>query len=109
MIKVTFYSDSNGDYAGFRFKGHAGYAKAGQDIVCAAVSALCINAINSLEAFTHDTFKVKADEKEGLMQLKFTGTVSRESRLLMDSLKLGLEGIEQDNNAEYLSVTTREV
>ena len=28
-------------------KGHAGYAEEGQDIVCAAVSALVINTVNS--------------------------------------------------------------
>ncbi len=109
MIKVTFYKDSNDEYVGFRFKGHAGYAESGHDIVCAAVSALCINTMNSIEAFTKDTFKVKSDEKDGVIQLKFTGAVSKESRLLMDSLKLGLEGVKQANNTEYISVTTKEV
>ena len=44
-----------------------------------------------------------------MVRLKFTGEISKESKLLMDSLKLGLEKIEQDNYTEYLSVTTREV
>ena len=35
-------------------RGHAGYAEEGQDIVCAAVSALIINTVNSLETFTDD-------------------------------------------------------
>ncbi len=109
MIKVTFYKDSDGGYLGFRFRGHAGYAEAGHDIVCAAVSALCINTVNSIEAFTEDAVRVEADEKAGMLRLKFMDTASRESRLLMDSLKLGLEGIERDNNAEYISVTTKEV
>ena len=37
-------------------QGHAGYAEPGQDIVCAAVSALVINTINAIEAFTEDDF-----------------------------------------------------
>ena len=109
MIKVTFYKGSQGGYVGFCLKGHAGYAEAGQDIVCAAVSALCINTVNSIEAFTGDAIRVEADEKSGMLRLKFTEGISRESKLLIDSLKLGLEGIEQDNNAEYISVITREV
>lgn len=39
MIQITFYSDS-GKCNGFSVEGHAGFAPAGQDIVCAAVSAL---------------------------------------------------------------------
>ncbi|MCI9539544.1 MAG: ribosomal-processing cysteine protease Prp [Lachnospiraceae bacterium] len=109
MIRVTFYKKLETGYFGFCFKGHAGYAEAGQDIVCAAVSALCINTINSIEAFTKDTFQLESNEKTGMVRLKFTGEISKESKLLMDSLKLGLEKIEQDNYTEYLSVTTREV
>ena len=44
----------NGSYEEFISKGHAGYAEAGQDIVCAAVSALIITTVNSLEKFTDD-------------------------------------------------------
>ena len=54
----------NGSYEEFISKGHAGYAEAGQDIVCAAVSALIITTVNSLEKFTDDKFDVQ--EKDGL-------------------------------------------
>ena len=49
----------NGSYEEFISKGHAGYAEAGQDIVCAAVSALIITTVNSLEKFTDDKFDVQ--------------------------------------------------
>ena len=35
----------------------------GQDIVCAAVSALIINTVNSLETFTKEKFQAK--DKDG--------------------------------------------
>ena len=41
----------NGSYEEFISKGHAGYAEAGQDIVCAAVSALIINTVNAPYGF----------------------------------------------------------
>ncbi|MDE7105331.1 MAG: ribosomal-processing cysteine protease Prp, partial [Ruminococcus sp.] len=35
MIQAKFYK-KNGKFSGFRVSGHAGYADAGEDIVCAA-------------------------------------------------------------------------
>ena len=57
----------NGSYEEFISKGHAGYAEAGQDIVCAAVSALIITTVNSLEKFTDDKFDVQ--EKDGFVSI----------------------------------------
>ena len=48
MFHVTVYENKKEEYVGFETEGHAGYAEAGQDIVCAAVSALAINTINSV-------------------------------------------------------------
>ena len=107
MIRVVFYKDSKDEYIGFSLSGHAGYAKAGQDIVCAAVSALCLNTVNSVEAFTKDLIRLKTDEAAGVLKLRFVNTVSPESKLLTDALKLGREGIRDNNNFRYLSVTTK--
>ncbi len=108
MIQVIFQVDSNGQYKGFLLKGHAGYAEHGQDIVCAAVSALSINTVNSIEQFTEDTIQVEVNELEGgYLSLTFTSPPGPESTLFIHSLKLGLEGIRDDNNTEYISVKTR--
>ena len=48
MIKGTFYRTESGTIHQFRITGHAGAGEYGEDIVCAAVSALSINAINSV-------------------------------------------------------------
>ncbi len=39
MTKIEFF-DQGGRIAGFRCQGHSGYAEAGTDIVCAAVTAV---------------------------------------------------------------------
>ena len=62
MIKVTIYKTEWQEYAGFDMEGHAGYAEAGEDIVCAGVSALVINALNSIERFTDDETSCVSDE-----------------------------------------------
>ncbi len=89
---------------GFRVEGHAGYADSGSDIICAAVSALVINTINSIETFTEDKFSCKQDELSGLIEFILVSEISKESELLMDSLFLGLKGIEKDYGKRFIKV-----
>ena len=97
----------NGSYEEFISKGHAGYAEAGQDIVCAAVSALIITTVNSLEKFTDDKFDVQ--EKDGFVSIYFRNNLSERGMLLMDSLLLGLTEIAGSYNNRYLTVKVKEV
>ena len=106
MIVVTVYKDPEG-YQGFRSEGHADYAEEGQDIICAAVSALTVNAVNSIEQFTEDAFAVRQDD--GFLELVLEGSVSRETRLLLDSLILGLQEIQKSYGKEYIQLTFEEV
>ena len=106
MITITV-KKRNHDYVDFRSKGHAGYAEAGQDIVCAAVSALIINTVNSLETFTEEDFQ--ASEQDGFVSIHFSRKNTEKGRLLMDSLILGLTEIEHSYNNRYLTVKVKEV
>ncbi len=108
MINVTFYKDSSHDYKGFKFCGHAGYAESGKDIVCAAVSVLVINFINSVEALTDDKFNLKQDENKGLIDFDFSGDISNESKVLMNSLVLGISEIQKENK-KYIQIIFKEV
>jgi hypothetical protein len=40
MVTVLFHEDSRGRLSSILAEGHAGWADAGEDIVCAAVSAI---------------------------------------------------------------------
>ena len=103
MINVCMIKE-NGHYKKFVIDGHAGYAEEGEDIVCAAVSALVINAINSIEEFTEDAFTM--DCKDGqISNWEFTSDISASSELLMKSLMLGLENIERSYGEEYLKIS----
>lgn len=106
MITITVRKNHD-SYVSFTSKGHAGYAEEGQDIVCAAVSALVINTVNSLEAFTEDTFE--AEEKDGYVSFRFTKPITEKGTLLMDSLVLGLTEIEHSYKNRYLTVKVKEV
>ena len=106
MINITV-KKRNGSYLDFLSRGHAGYAEEGQDIVCAAVSALVINTVNSLEQLTGD--QIQAEESDGFVSFSFVKPVTKEGTLLMDSLVLGLTEIENSYSKRYLKVKVREV
>lgn len=107
MITITV-KKRNGSYMEFVSKGHAGYAEAGQDIVCAAVSALIITTVNSLENFTLEKFD--AEEKDGFVSIRFLNSQNTDQgKLLMDSLLLGLTEIAHNYNNRYLTVRVKEV
>jgi uncharacterized protein len=46
-LEVT-YERRKGSLVAFQVRGHAGFARAGRDIVCAAISALVLSAANGL-------------------------------------------------------------
>ena len=109
MIKVSIYKSSDGICNGFEMDGHAGYAEHGHDIVCAAVSALVINTINSIEQFTKDRFDYQEDEESGHIEFRIISKVSSESTLLLNSLFLGLQGIKDDYDSKYIHFILKEV
>ena len=107
MINITV-KKRNGSYLDFLSRGHAGYAEEGQDIVCAAVSALIITTVNSLDAFTDE--KIEVGEDDGYISIHFkTNPNTERGKLLMDSLILGLTEIEHSYNNRYLTVKVKEV
>ena len=106
MITVTIYKRSD-QYAGFTMEGHAGYAEAGSDIICAAVSVLSLNTLNSIEAFTEDLFS--AEEKDGFLSCSFPDALSEKASLLVDSMVLGLTDIQRNYGKPYIRIVFKEV
>ena len=103
MINITIYQRQKDVYDGFRMEGHARYAKYGKDIVCAGVSALVINTINSIEEFTGDT--VTTTMQPDLVEMRMTSEqISPEAELLLRSLVLGLQGIQAEYGKRYLKI-----
>ena len=103
MINITIYQRQKDVYDGFRMEGHARYAKYGKDIVCAGVSALVINTINSIEEFTGDT--VTTTMQPDLVEMRMMSEqISPEAELLLRSLVLGLQGIQAEYGKRYLKI-----
>ncbi|MDF2944670.1 MAG: hypothetical protein K0S01_3528 [Herbinix sp.] len=105
MIKVSIYKNAENLITGFKLSGHADYSEYGSDVVCAAVSALAINTINSIENFTSDKFRIEQDEKNGFLEFHVISSMSNNANLLLSSLALGLQGIEDDYTNKYIKIT----
>ena len=88
-------------------RGHAEYAEEGQDIICAAVSVLMVNTANSLEQLTDDGFT--CEEDDGYVAIAIEQEASDAAILLMNSLRLGLESIQETYGDAYLDIVTKEV
>ena len=75
-------------------EGHANYAPIGQDIVCAGVSTLVQNLIQSIEILTSDT--IKYDMKPGEVHINFEKSLSKQALILIDSFFIGVQAIARE-------------
>ena len=84
MTNIKLYARKGGDIFGMQVKGHAGFGVRGTDVVCASVSILVINTINSIQKLTSDKcnekvnarkatidFEIDGDEKKGVTRISF--------------------------------------
>ena len=109
MTHVSIIKTRNGEYKGFNCIGHSGYAEAGEDIVCAAISVLVINTINSLDQLAGEKFKLVTNEEDGLIDCRFDNIINDKSRLLLDSMVLGLQEIKKQYGKTFIDLTFEEV
>ena len=81
MIAVCVRKD------GITVSGHAEYAEAGKDIVCAGVTALVQGLIKSIGDLTED--KIEYEISPGRADIHY-GDLSEEGKLLVDSFFIGV-------------------
>ena len=97
MTTVVIYKSKDYSYQGFYCMGHAEYAKRGRpDILCAAVSALTIGTINSLEVLAGEKIVVTSNEETGFLKCDFESVLQEKSNFLMDSMVFSLENLSRE-------------
>ena len=110
MIQITILLDQKKRIFGFLSENHAGFSESGTDIICAAVSMLTINTMNAIEQFTGDDFLQEADPETARIRFEIRGEVSKEAELLLKTMVLGLQSLEDDDNySAYIDVVFKEV
>ncbi|MDE6622516.1 MAG: ribosomal-processing cysteine protease Prp [Lachnospiraceae bacterium] len=108
MTTIVIFKSKN-SYKGFTCMGHAGFGQSGSDIVCAAISILVINTLNSIEELAREKIITESDEKEGCIECHFPDKINEKTKLFMDSLVMGLKGIEQNYGKKYFELIIKEV
>lgn len=108
MTVVYFTENTDRKIIGFTSHGHAGYKKRGPDIVCAAISILTINAVNSLDEIAGADLVHSEDQKEGIISVKLKSRPDEKTETIFRSLILGLKGISAEYGSKYCKVTVKE-
>ena len=109
MTTVTLFHDS-GALVGFQAEGHSGYAQAGEDVVCSAISALTTAAANGLTEIlglcpaieAEDGFLyVMLDQQTGEEDLEKAG-------IILNTMALGLRSI-AETYGNFIKIIERKV
>lgn len=107
MITVYIYTNLNGDVYSFKVNDH------GADIVCAAVSALALNTVNSIEVFTSEPFNCNFEEDGGFLSIEVPSLkenkLINDVSLLLNSFFLGIKGIKEDYDKDIKLIVNEEV
>ncbi|MCM1568288.1 MAG: ribosomal-processing cysteine protease Prp [Roseburia sp.] len=114
MTTVEIYKDKSGSYRGFLCMGHADYAgkflfHREPDILCAAISMLVMNTLNSLEELAGESLAVTAREETGFIKCDIESSLQEKSVFLLDSMVFGLEKLSEEYGTRYLQVKIKEV
>lgn len=104
MIRIILLERA-GELCGFISAGHAEYGEEGEDIVCAAVSALTETCVNALESVAHITPKIKSGG--GFLAAALPkGEETRDAQVLLQGMRQGLKDIAAEYPS-YIRLTVR--
>ena len=80
MTRCEFFTD-NDRITGFSVSGHSGYAEAGQDIVCAAISAVVTMAETTINDVCGAKAKVRVKEQDARITLTLPTSCEEEESI----------------------------
>ncbi len=96
MVWVLIHRGPDGTIEGFEVRGHAGWAEAGRDIVCAGVSALVQTAVLGLEE--RIGLQPAVDVAEGMLICRLPAVadpaVAGRAQDILETMLLGLRSME---------------
>ena len=101
MIKVIIGRASNNQINFLEVKGHANSAEYGQDLVCAAVSAVLTGGFNNLKNFK--SYELKLDE--GYALFKSNVALDAHDEAVIETIICGLNTIKEED-PEFIQIKT---
>ncbi len=82
--------------------GHAMFANAGSDIVCAGVSAIVYGALNALDYFGQIDDSIEVNDQKGKISICFAD-YNKQQLLVIETLMIQLRTVE-DQFPDYLKI-----
>ncbi len=109
MTRIHIYR-KNEDIVKYIVEGHTGFAESGEDIVCAAVSALAMHTLNGLTDVVGVSvgFEVREAYLECVLPADLSGGERTKANVLLNSLYLSLKNLEKQYT-KYITITELEV
>ena len=104
MTRCEFYTDAD-RITGFSVSGHSGYAEAGQDIVCAAVSAVVAMTEATINDVCGAKAKVRVKEADARITLTLPTSCDEEETVqaVLSGMLLTLINLKEDH-PDYIEV-----
>lgn len=108
MITITISRNEAGFIRQFAAKGHAGYAPAGSDIICSAITAIMTTAIGSLQDLAGLDVAKKLEDGNIECLLPDPHDLTREqlrtAAVIGESMALGCRQIENSYGRKFVQV-----
>jgi len=97
MTRCEFFTEGE-RITGFTVSGHSGYAEAGKDIVCAAVSAVVTMAEATINDVCGAKAKVRVGENDARITLKLPKSCDEEDTVqaVLAGMMVTLIGLQED-------------
>ena len=104
MTKCEFFTEED-RITGFSVSGHSGYAEAGKDIVCAAISAIVTMAEATINDVCGAKAKVRVKEEDARITLTLPASCDEEESVqaVLAGMLLTLAGM-RDDYPDYIEV-----
>ena len=104
MTRCEFFTE-NDRITGFSISGHSGYAEAGQDIVCAAISAIVTMAEATINDVCGAKAKVRVKDEQARITLTLPVSCDEEEAVqaVLAGMMLTLCGM-RDDYPDYIEV-----
>jgi uncharacterized protein len=111
MVRVSIFRNHDHDILSFTMEGHADFAPNGQDLVCAAASAVSFGTINAIEKLCGYEPEVTTHQDGGFLKFKVPDGVKASSfqktQWLLEGMIVSLSTIEE-GYSDYIKLTEHE-
>jgi len=101
MINVVILRNNLNQIISIEVKGHADSAPYGQDLVCAAVSAVVIGCNNALK----NDSNYQTIQKDGYYKIDTNSNVTEHDSIVLETMITGLKAI-KDEKSKFIDITT---